>query len=91
MYTKLKVGEDFTNTYKTWIIGYCPDTDSFFVTNQRCFFWQSDKEFASEKEGVEYFQNNITQFRSIRENILRKTGGWNINKFFFLENTRENF
>jgi hypothetical protein len=91
MYVELKEAENFSDTYKTWVVGYCLDTDSFFVTNQRHFFWQSDEEFASKKEGVEYFKNNITQFRSIRENILNKTGGWNTNKKFFLEDTGEEF
>lgn len=39
MYQKLKGNENFSDKYATWIIAYCLDTDSFFATNKRHFFW----------------------------------------------------
>ena len=35
MYKKLKDNESFSDTYATWIIAYCLDTDSFFATTQK--------------------------------------------------------
>ncbi len=37
MYQELKGDENFSDKYTTWVIAYCLDTDSFFVTNQRHF------------------------------------------------------
>lgn len=45
MYKELKENENFNDAYSSWIIAYCLDTNSFFVTNQRHFFWEYDTEF----------------------------------------------
>jgi hypothetical protein len=45
MYQKLKGNENFSDKYATWIIAYCLDTDSFFATNKRHFFWEYNDEF----------------------------------------------
>jgi hypothetical protein len=81
----------FVDTFDTYIIAYCPDTDSFFVTNERYFFWESKEKFVNEEAGITYFKNNINKFKEIREDILQKTGGWNVNRKFVLENTKELF
>ena len=60
----------FGKEYNTYIIGYCPDTDSFFATNQRMFFWESEEEFASEREAVDFFEANIQKFVILKNEIL---------------------
>lgn len=80
-----------SKTYSTWTIAYCLDTNSFFATNERFFFWESDKRFKNEEEAVDYFKNHLKEFLKIRNNILKTTGGWSINSKLFLENTKESF
>ena len=77
----------FSDRYSTYIIAYCVDTNSFFVTNQRCFFYEYDKEFKTEEEGILYFKHHIKDFVNIRNNILKSTGGWSESDFIYLENT----
>lgn len=75
---------DFTTEFPTWIIAYCVDTDSWFCTNKRFFYYEYPKEFQSEKEAVEYFRNNVPEFFELSREMYPKTVD-NV----FLENTRE--
>lgn len=83
--------EGFTKVYPTWIIAYCLDTNSFFATNQRCFFWEYEVEFGSEQQAVDYFKNHLDDFWKQRKNILDSTGGWSAYSKMYLENTKEFF
>lgn len=85
----VEVKESFSKEYPTWIIGYCIDTDSFFCTNQRCFFWEHDKEFESEELGVQYFKEHLEEFVTARNEIAETCGGIRKNGMIFLENTKE--
>lgn len=91
MYRELKDNEKFSDKYTTWIIAYCLDTDSFFATNQRHFFWEYNDEFQCENDAVNYFRNHLDEFRNARKEILSHCGGWSIDKDLFLENTKERF
>lgn len=91
MYKKLGKDEEFSKTYPTWIIAYCLDTNSFFATNQRHFYWEYDNEFSRENDAISYFKTHLGEFWKIRNEILNLTGGWNTNSDLYLENTRESF
>jgi hypothetical protein len=79
---------DFSMEFPTWVIAFCPDTDSWFVTNQRFFYYEYDKEFETEEDGIKFFKDNPKIFYN--EEIKMKTyrpsfnenGVWldNINK-----------
>ena len=90
MYRSLGV-DNFSDAFPTWIIAYCLDTDFFFVTNQRYFFWEYSTEFQSEDEAVDFFKNHLNVFRDKRKEILSSSGGWDVNAGLFLENTKERF
>lgn len=75
-----EVKEPFNTKYPTWIIAYCPDLNSFFVTNERHFFWESENEFNSENDGINYFENNVSDFINIANEIIHTKKVW-------LENT----
>lgn len=83
--------EDFSKSYSEWIIAYCLDTNSFFATNQRAFFWEYKKKFQCEKDAITYFKNHLYEFKKIRDEILNNTGGWDIKSDLYLENTKESF
>ena len=91
MYKKLNKDENFSKPYSTWIIAYCLDTNSFFATNQRHFFWEYDNEFSCENDAISYFKTHLDEFKTIRNEILNSTGGWKISSDLYLENTRERF
>ena len=91
MYKELSKDEDFSKSYPTWVIAYCVDINSFFVTNQRHFFWEYDTEFLRERDAIDYFRSHIDEFARIRKDILASSGGWKPNSDMFLENTQERF
>lgn len=91
MYKGLSKNEEFSKTYPTWIIAYCLDSNSFFATNERYFFWEHEREFECENDAVNYFREHLEEFYEIRNEILSSTGGWSKNSDLFLENTRESF
>lgn len=84
---ELPKGYDFNTEFKTYIIAFCPDTDSWFVTNKRFFYYEYDKEFDTEEEGIKFFKDNPKIFydEEIKMNAyrpsFRKNGVWldNIN------------
>ena len=61
----IEIEESFNTKYPTWIIAFCPDTNSFFITNERHFFWESEEEFDSEEAGINYFENHIQRFLTV--------------------------
>lgn len=91
-YVAIPDGYDFNTEFETYIIAFCPDTDSWFVTNNRFFYYEYDKEFATEEDGIKFFKENPKIFydEEIRMEVYRpsfRNGGvWldNINKFIHL-------
>ena len=61
-YVELPEEMNFSTKSDTFIIAYCPDTDSWFVTKERFFYYEYPKEFMSEEDGICYFKNNIRLF-----------------------------
>lgn len=78
----IKIEESFDTKYPTWIIAFCPDTTSFFVTNERHFFWESEEEFDSEEAGIYYFEHQVQQFMNVANQIIYTERVW-------LENTQK--
>lgn len=63
---------DFSKHFDTWTIAYCPDTDEFFATDQRYFFWELNNAFSTKERAIEYFEAHISYFVDIKNNILDK-------------------
>lgn len=82
---------DAMQPHYTWIIAFCPDTDSFFVTNQRAFYWEFEKEFESEEEGIHYFEHQVQYFVDIENELMvpMLLYGWKTVDKIFLENTNK--
>lgn len=83
-----EITEEFNTKYKTYIIAFCPDSSSFFVTNERHFYWEFEKEFDSEEAGVDYFEHHINDFLVINNEIMDKMCNYQTDKVW-LENTRK--
>ena len=86
----LEADEPFNTKYPTWIVAYCPDEDSFFVTNERHFFWESEEEFDSEEEAIDYVENHVGYFVELSKEIQgRMRSDRTIMNRIWLENTRK--
>ena len=66
----IELEESFDTKYPTYIIAFCPDTDSFFVTNERHFFWESEEEFDFEEAAIHYFGKHAKYFIKIEKEIM---------------------
>lgn len=40
VYERIQDGFDFDTKFQTCILAFCPDTDSWFVTNERFFYYE---------------------------------------------------
>lgn len=94
-YVELPNGCDFNTEFKTYIIAFCPDTDSWFVTNKRFFYYEYNKEFETEEDGINFFKDNPQIFynEEIRMGVdrpsFRKNGVWLDNINDLVENITE--
>lgn len=69
LYEEVPKGFDFNSEFDTYIIALCPDTDSWFVTNKRFFYYEYPMEFISEEAGIAYFKNNPVIFLELEKNM----------------------
>lgn len=69
---------DFSTIFPTYIIAFCPDTDEWFVTNQRFFYYEYDKEFKNKQEAIEYFHNNENIFKELRKEMSNAIPFYNL-------------
>lgn len=87
-YVEVPKEYNYNTEFPTWIIAYCPDSDSWFVTNNRFFYYEYDREFKTEKDGIEYFRNNVPDFFELTRKLsFRRSNGTRV----FLENTKEEY
>ena len=82
-----EVLEPFNTKYSTWIIAFCPDINSFFATNERHFFWESEENFESEQLAIEYFEHHINDFVKIRNEMAKDIGGISFSSNVYFLNT----
>ena len=61
-YKELSEGMGFSTEFETFILAFCPDTDSWFATNKRFFYYEYPKEFPDEESAIEFFKNNTKVF-----------------------------
>ena len=87
-YVKVPDEYDFSTQFPTWIIALCPDLDCWFVTNRRFFYYEYEKEFDSEEDGITFFKTHPEIFlaKEIEMNVYKphfyEGGVW-------LDNTKE--
>ena len=88
VYEELPEGRNFSDTFPTYILAFCPDTDSWFATNERYFFYEYPIDFPNEEAAIGYFKRNPEVFLKIEKemNIYRpkfNSGG------VYLENIKQ--
>ena len=76
--------------HNTWIIAFCPDSDSFFATNKRAFFWETEEEFNTEADAINYFEKQINYFLDVKNEIMSNIIlGWKTSDKVYMENTHK--
>lgn len=88
VYEELPDGVNFDTKFPTYILAFCPDTDSWFATNERYFFYEYPMGFSNEEAAIGYFIRNPEVFLKIEKemNVYRpnfNSGG------VYLENIKQ--
>lgn len=79
---------NFSTEFPTYILAFCPDTDSWFATNQRFFYYEYPMDFPNEAAAIGYFKRNPEVFLNLEKSMdvyrpsFRENGVW-------LDNTNE--
>jgi len=68
----VEVQGNFSEEFPTYVIGYCPDTNSWFITKQRYWFFQFDNEFNTYNEALDFFNDNQEMILNKQNEILAK-------------------
>lgn len=87
-----EMSKDAFKHHDKWIIAFCPDTDSFFATDERCYYLDTEGklEFNSEIEAINYFKSHLEYFLNINNELMKKFFYGNIyknNNTIIFENT----
>lgn len=69
-YEKIPDGFDFSTKFPTYVLAFCPDTCSWFATNERFFYYEYSMEFPNEALAIEYFKENPEVFLKLEEDVL---------------------
>ena len=78
----LPEGMDFTTEFPTYILAFCPDTDSWFATNQRFFYYEYPMDFPNEEAAISYLKRNPDVFVKLEKSMgvyrpsFRENGVW---------------
>ena len=88
IYESIPDGYDFSTKFSTYILAFCPDTDSWFVTNQRFFFYEYPMDFPKEETAIEYFKRNPGVFYNLEKEMDVYRPSF-YNDGVWLENTKE--
>ena len=87
-YESIPDGYEFSTEFLTYILGFCPDTDSWFATNQRFFFYEYPMDFPNEETAIEYFKRNPEVFYNLEKEMSIYRPSF-YNDGVWLENTKE--
>lgn len=60
---------DFTTEFPTYVIAFCPDTDEWYVSRQRFWFYEYPKEFSTYGKAIHYFEDNLDEFFKLRDSM----------------------
>ena len=88
--------DDANKHHDTYIIAFCPDIDSFFITDTRCYYWDTEDkfEFNSVDEAIRYFENHLTYFLDVNNTLMEGMYygiTYENNKQVYLENTGKRY
>lgn len=72
VYEQIPDGYDYNTKFDTYILAFCPDTESWFATNERFFFYEYQQEFTTEEDAIDFFKRNPQIFLELEEKQLMK-------------------
>ena len=88
VYEELPDGVNFDTKFPTYIIAFCPDTDSWFATNERYFFYEYPMDFPNEEAAIGYFKRNPEVFLKIEREMNVYRPSFN-SEGVYLENIKQ--
>lgn len=88
IYESIPDGYELSTEFPTYILGFCPDMDSWFATNQRFFFYEYPMDFPNKETAIEYFKRNPEVFYNLEKEMNIYRPSFN-NGGVWLENTKE--
>ncbi len=62
--------KEFNEECDSYVIAYCPDTDEFFITKQRGFFWEDDTSYPTKLEAIRAFEENVQKYVSVKNDFF---------------------
>lgn len=65
---------NFNTEFDTYILAFCPDTDEWYATKQRFWFYEYPKEFSTYKAAIDYFENHLDEFFGLRDSMSDTLG-----------------
>jgi hypothetical protein len=69
----VEVKESFSTVYPTYVIAYCIDTNSWFITNQRHWYFQFEEEFKTEGEALKWIDDNRCKVLNMQNEMLSRS------------------
>ena len=69
IFEPLPDGADFSTEFPTYILAFCPDSDSWFATNQRFFYYEYPMDFQNEENAIAYFKRNPDIFLRLEKSM----------------------
>lgn len=60
----------FDTEFNTYVIAMCPDTNGWFTTNNRFWYYQYPLEFKTNDEAIKYFIEHKRKFHKIHKKIM---------------------
>lgn len=88
VYKELPDGVNFDTKFPTYILAFCPDTDSWFATNERAFFYEYPMDFPNEEAAIGYFKRNPEVFMNLEKEMMTYRPSF-LEGGVYLENTKE--
>lgn len=68
-YSEIPKEYNFDSKFDTYILAFCPDTDSWFATNERFFYYEYPMDFPNEAAAIEYFKRNPKAFLELERTM----------------------
>lgn len=86
----ISIPDDICKEFDAYVIAYTPEIDSWFVTNERYFYYEYESEFKTEKDAIDYFEQYSFLFLQISKQLLSRFS-FKYDKFVHLLNNSEDY
>ena len=86
----VSIPDDICKKFGSYIIAYTPEIDSWFVTDERYFYYEYESEFETEQDAIDYFEKYPFVFLQISKQLLPRFS-FKYDKFVHLLNNNKDY